>query len=31
MSEKQSNRSLETYRDGFQSADARYAELWRYL
>ncbi len=31
MSEKQVNRSLETYRDGFQSAKVRYAELWRYL
>lgn len=31
MSEKQVNRSLETYRDRFQSVEARYSELWRYL
>ena len=31
MSEKQANRSLESYRDRFQSTEARYSELWRYL
>lgn len=30
-SEKQVNRSLESYRDRFQSAEAQYSELWRYL
>ncbi len=31
MSENPVNHSLETYRDGIKSAEARYSELWRYL